>query len=181
MLINWIRIWFTALLHPSVSKYEDLTNDPKASAKIGYIWVIITVTISGVISFVLQGNPQQLFYSIFCGIPSLIIMGLLSIVAIAGSVHGIARLMGGIGSYSKLVYIVSAFCAPMTILSCILYILPFGKWLNGIPTIYMIILTIIATRAVYKLSWGKSVISSVVLIIIALLASIAVFFLPNSN
>jgi hypothetical protein len=179
MSSSWIGIWFTAIMRPSVSGYENLSLNPKATAKIGYLWVIITGVISAVISSVLLGNNQQAIISLLCGVPLFTVGGLLALGIITGSVHGIAKLLGGMGSYSQVVYIISAFSAPMTILSCVLYFIPFGKWLNGLLMIYWIFLTIFAVKAVYKFSWIKCVISSIVLIIISLLASIGIILLPS--
>jgi hypothetical protein len=177
---SWIGIWFTALFRPSVSRYENLISNPKASAKTAYIWAIITQVIGAIISFVLLVDHQKLFLYLLCGTPLLIIGAVLLLVIIAGSVHIIARPLGGMGTYSNTVYLVSAFSSPMTIVSLILYYLPLGKWLFVFLLIYWIILTVTAAKTVYKLSWGKSVVSSSVLIVLCVMASIVNFFLPNS-
>jgi hypothetical protein len=176
---NWLRIWFTALAHPSISTYENIADHPQASAKLGYLWVVITEIISALISSFLVGTQQEILISLVCGIPLFVFGGLLALVIIAGSAHWIARLLGGAGNYPKTVYVLSAFSAPITILSCVLYFLPFGKWLIVLLSVYWIILTILAIKALYKLSWGKSALSSVVLIVTTIIALITMILLPS--
>ena len=81
----------------------------------------------------------------------------------AGIAHVFARLLGGTGSYSDLVYAYGAFVAPLSLLTSILVVIPFLNFCLAIPVvIFYLILAVIAVSAVNQFGTGKSLISVVI-------------------
>jgi hypothetical protein len=91
------------------------------------------------------------------------ILGLILTVAIQNIM---ARLLGGQGTYSQLIYAEATFYAPLLLISSILSLIPY-VWLLTYPlALYELILSVRAIKAVHQFGWGKAIISSLALLIL---------------
>jgi hypothetical protein len=179
---SWHVVWLKALTQPSVDTYERLIRDPNASANKAYGWVFICSTIAFVISYLIGlafGNPFDttsiggldsgpLFgFSIIwlaCCAPLIGLLAVLGFALSAGLTQLIARILGGTGSYSELVYAYAAYYAPLLIITSLIYAIPIVNLCLSIPLgIYSLVLFVIAINAVNHLGWGKAIASVIII------------------
>jgi hypothetical protein len=72
--------------------------------------------------------------------------------------HLLAKVMGGVGEYSTLAYLMATYQAPLTIASSVLSIIPaLGGCLAFLLSIYSYVLSYYAIKANYGLSSGKAI------------------------
>lgn len=109
-----------------------------------------------------------------CIAPLGAVLGVLFLAIIAGISNLIARAVGGTGSFGQLVYVFAAYLAPLTIISSVLGIVPILNCVTIPLGFYGLFLNILAIKAVHELSWGKAILSSVV-VIGGILIFVAVF------
>ena len=188
---SWSEVWISALTKPSVATYEGIVNDPEASPSRGYTWVLIAALIASAVSVVfnmiLAGitGPDTSGASglgafagssiglLLCLVPFAAVMSLIGLVISAGITQFFASALGGIGSYSKLVYAFAAYSAPLSLVTGVLGAIPLINCLT-IPTgLYGLALNVIANKAVNQFSWGRAIVSSVIFIA-AILVFVAV-------
>ena len=160
--LPWYKVWMHALTRPSVVVYENFLQDIHATSKRAYVWLIISGIIVGFIS-ALTEPPSKLWISAVvrttCDALFPIIVVVFSITAIAGIIQLFAQGLGGTGTYSKLIYALATFNAPMAILSSLLLFIPYGLWINAALGVYWVVLTAIAVKAVNQFAWRKTIIA----------------------
>jgi hypothetical protein len=158
-IIPWYRVWFTILIHPNDKTIVKLINQPKITKERAYYWAFI-----GFIGFSLslfrfaKNFIEEIFQLGFsCGqtIGMAIIM-LLVFVLITAFIQAIATVFGGIGNRDQLAYAFATYIAPLGIISAILSFMPWGRYMVIPLIIYGLILSVIATKATYQLSWIKA-------------------------
>jgi hypothetical protein len=177
--LSWSETWNKALTHPSEASYVEIANDPGASPRKAYIWVFVSSLIGyafymGLSSlFGTNGMGTQgarLFGSslaaVLCGAPIGGLTAVLGVMISAGLSQWIAHALGGTGTYSKLVYAIAAYAAPLALISLLLGVIPYLNCLSLPLGLYGIYLNITAVKAVNTFSWGKAVLSSAVIFIL---------------
>ena len=169
--LPWYKVWLDALTRPFVAVYENFLQDIHATPKRAYVWLVISGMISGIISAFAQ-PPQGGISPIIlatCSAPFLAIVVVISIIVIAGLIQLLAQVLGGTGTYSKLVYALATFNAPTTIISGLLLLIPYGLWINAVVGVYWAILSVIAVKAVHQFEWRKAIIATLPVILLAIL------------
>jgi hypothetical protein len=149
---KWYEIWWEVYSRPGVPSFQSLLNEPNHTITRAFIWIAI---------------------------PSLIAVIASSAISIisSGIYHWIARLLGGSGSWTDLVFCLSAVIAPSELIAGaislisllfvqmpVLIFIPWG--LSFIFGIYVIILIILAIMAVEKVSAGKAALAYFIPVII---------------
>jgi len=175
--LSWPQVWMRALTQPSVVTYEELIRDPGARPGRAYIWVVVAslieffVVMLGQLALVgsFGGDLQDALPMIgllgssvlICGAPIVAVLSLLALMISAGISQLVAGALGGIGTYSRLVYAIAAYLAPLSIITSVLGLIPFlGVCLIFPLGIYAIVLNVIAIKAVNQFDWGKAILSS---------------------
>jgi hypothetical protein len=166
--LPWYEVWINALFRPSVAVYETILQDIQATPKRAYIWLIISGLINGVITAFVQ-PPQRRPIVIVVGAPLHAIAAVLFFIVIAGFIQLLAQVLGGTGTYSKLVYALATFNAPTTIISSLLLLLPYGLGINAAFGVYGAILSTIAVKVVHQFEWSKAIVATLPVIILAIL------------
>lgn len=184
--LPWREIWIDAITKPSVQTYERFIQQPSISGNTGYTWIFISTLIGYVISLLGQwawsglnptnsalspfANNPTVFYLLLvvCGAPIGASLSVLGLAISAGISQWVARMLGGVGSHSELVYAQAAFLAPLTLVIDILGIIPFVSCLIFPLFIYMVVLNVISIKAVNRFGWGKAIASSVIIWVAAL-------------
>lgn len=183
------EIWFRALTRPSESTFDEITRDPNLSARRAYGWIILS-SLVGFILYVMIGSltgatsslNQEVGSTILfllCGAPFAVTSALVGIIFTAGVSQLIAGALGGEGSYTKLVYALSAYVAPLGLITSLLSAIPFALLLAYPLGLYGIFLNILAIKAVNKFGWGRAAISSIAILILlfALVAIVVIVIL----
>lgn len=108
------------------------------------------------------------------GLPVSAAAAVISMTGLAGLYQLLARILGGRGTLSMMVYALSAFLAPVSIATGIIAAIPYVN-VALIPIgLYTAVLTVTAVRTVNRLSWWKA---SLVVIIIPSLICAGLFIL----
>lgn len=187
------EIWMDALIKPNVETYQGFGRHPNASAMRGFLWLFLAYLISTLISVMgaaFLGSLSTILgdqgpgaapgfaglsgLTLLCLAPLGAVFGVLALAIIAGISNLIARAVGGTGSFGQLVYAFAAYLAPLTIISSVLGIVPLLNCVTIPLGFYGLFLNILAIKAVHDISWGKAVLSSVV-IIAGIMIFVAVF------
>jgi hypothetical protein len=174
ILDTWIRI----LTDPSVYTFQQIIDDPKASAFRGLASVfVVSLITSGFavfnyvplrVNFTSQINP-----SLWTVVPVTIVLALLNVImflVVISVNHFASKIMDGEGSYGQIIYALCAFSAPLSLPVGILAPFP-GINLFTIPIVlYSVVLTATAYKAVHRFSWTQVIIASIIFPIIVSVA-----------
>jgi len=102
--------------------------------------------------------------TVICGTPVIAILSVLGFAIGVALVQWVARLFGGTGSFEKLAYAYSAITVPYSVVAAVfalLGIIPIVGILTGLASfalsIYVLVLEVIAVKAVNNLDTGKAV------------------------
>lgn len=108
--------------------------------------------------------PSIGFGTVICGAPVGAIVSVIGFAIAVALVQWVAKLFGGTGSFDKLAYTFSAITVPFSVISAVLAligIIPFIGILTGLISfglfIYVIVLEVLAVKAVNGLDTGKAV------------------------
>jgi hypothetical protein len=197
---RWNEVWSKIYFHPSDNSFLDILSDPTAKAGRAYLWVAVMAVIIAILDAVVGAFTANDF-RLGCFISQIVgaVIGLAIGTAIP---HLVAKLVGGTGAFSQLVYSFGAVQAPYVLgtwfldlynklgrpgltggeispgLIITFVLLPLGlAW-----SIYAFILDIIAIRAVERISTGRALIVAffpVILVLILLLILLIVGVLPT--
>jgi hypothetical protein len=185
---EWFSIWMTAVTRRSEQTYATMAEHPDAATTTrAFTWIFLAGTISALISGILQAvlalagvSPQvpglaDLFGSAqrgvafslgisFCVSPIAGALGVLLFGIGVGLIQWVAKMFGGVGTFSKLAYPMAAISVPFTLVSSVLT--PFSSIpYLGICTgllglflgIYALVLQVTAVKGVNHLDWGQAI------------------------
>jgi hypothetical protein len=194
MLPFW-KTWYYLLTHPSVSTFEEILNDRRATSSRAYLWVYLTITAVMAISYLFIGliaslRLQQQTNHLPGGLSPLVLvccapvtggLALLGLIIYAGIIHNAAKSLGGTGNYAQLIYALSAVYAPIYLLTAVLGALasiPLVSCLTA-PVqlgagLYMSFLNAMAIKAVHKIGWGAVFGSMLIYVGIMFILAVAV-------
>ena len=109
-------------------------------------------------------SPSFGIGTVICGTPIAAVLAVLGFAIGAALIQWAAKLFGGTGSFEKLAYTFSAITVPYSVVTAILTlvgIIPFVGILTGLISFglffYIIVLEVLAVKAVNRLDTGKSV------------------------
>lgn len=192
-------VWATALTLGG-DAYEDLLKDPNASLGRAFTWTALAGLVSALtLPFLVMFNPQfseltslsefqsgdMTGFLIMFTLIMLFVAPISSVInlAISGGLQSfLARFFGGTGNFTRTVYALAAFLAPMSMIVSLLAIIPIvGQCLTIPLAFYNLVLNVRALRAAHSISTGAAL---GVIFAPALLAMIfgclIVFFLSGS-
>ncbi len=184
---EWFSIWMTAVTKRSEQTYAALAEHPDAATTTrAFTWIFLAGTISALISGILQAilalagfSPQvpglaDLFGSAqgglafslgfaICFSPIAGVLGVLFFAIGVGLIQWIAKMFGGVGTFSKLAYPMAAISVPFTFLSSVLTSfssIPYLGICTGLISlglgIYVLVLQVTAVKGVNHFGWGQA-------------------------
>ena len=174
------QVWMDAVTKPRSETYSSMASAPSATATTAFIWIVLVslveLIVSALVSSATQKMMQQIsglpqfnrgglgfgLISIVCGVPLVVLV----FAALTGIVYLIARAFGGTGTYGQLAYVFAAIWSPLALVSAVLSIFTVIP-LVGLCVlvvsialfIYMLVLMVIATGAVQRISGGGAAVS----------------------
>lgn len=111
-----------------------------------------------------SGGAGLSFGVLICGLPILIIFTLLGFAINVGLTQWVAKMFGGTGNFEKLAYVYASFIVPISAVSAVLVMLgaiPFIGFLFSLisfgVSIYSLVLSVLAVKAVNNFDTGKAV------------------------
>lgn len=180
------QTWIKALTRPNEQNFAEIGASPGANPNKAYLWVFIANLVTMVVSFAMQGvNMRQLqevlppeatqvfgsqpmgglgLVGALCAAPVSAALSVPFFALWVAVVQWIARMLGGQGNYTKLVYVIGAVSASASLVSAVLTLLtaiPFIGILFGLVSfvfgIYVLVLNIMAVKGVNQFGWGQAV------------------------
>jgi hypothetical protein len=172
---SFYDVWLTVITSFDVESYEEILKDPEAGAGRGFEWVAYAGIVSGLLApLSILNNPAvaelknipefdgvfgsmgMTAFLVFLAFALALITPIISVLGLAlgaGIQNVLAVFFGGNGDYSRTVYALAAYLAPMTIIIALVGIVPLvGQCLTGLISMYHIILNIRALRAAHSIS-----------------------------
>lgn len=195
---SFFDVWLTALTSSNEREYQALLLDPRAGQGRAYEWMGYIGLISGLflpITVLTSGAldrpefqqavgtvDQTLFLVILGGAGAILscIFSVLGLMINGGIQFLIAKALGGGGTYSRTVYALGAYLAPMTLISMVISAIPFVNCLSIFISIYALVLNVRALKAAHYMDTSRAVmvifLPSILLLIVGCLA--ALFLAP---
>jgi hypothetical protein len=128
---KWFELWWLIWKYRNADAFQSILQEQDHSWKRGFIWTVVTAIILGAVNFIfsnlLAKNPITLpTYKILINFSLALLrgalFGLLILVVIPGIYHGLAKLFHGTGSWSNLVFCISAVNLPLSFVTNLVYI-----------------------------------------------------------
>jgi hypothetical protein len=115
--MKWYQIWWHVWTHPGAEAFRTILRDSQASAKRGFLWIAVT----SLVSYLVYGISFSRYFSdaivyLICVLIAPF-AGIIGLAISAGIFHFFAGLLGGSGTWEKLVYCFAAISAPASLLS----------------------------------------------------------------
>jgi hypothetical protein len=208
--LPFYQVWAEVLTYPSQQTFHRIMADPTSSAVRAFLWVGVVGLISGMVQILASSmGPNSLrdiaglgyTVSLLCvGIaaPLGAVLGLALSTAIF---HAIAKAMGGMGTFDRLVYCMGAITAPASIISSLISVILTGLGVSSIAgtsrlpgnslmlaltcvislalfafSFYLIVLEVLALKAVEGISTGKAVLTLIIPGLVVLIIGLCVAF-----
>jgi len=193
---SWLEAWRLALTRPNEETFRNLADDPNGSLGRALSWIAIT----SAISYLITASVQLLFSGLFtgpgllealeheaglllsrglmiagvyaCGLPMVVLISVVGMLFYSGVVQFTANAMGGKGTFVEMAYALAAFTAPLTVLIGAISWIPWVNCLTIPLGIYSLVLTLLAVKSVNRMSWGKTISTFAVLLLVSVLLAV---------
>ena len=187
---GWLEIWRMALTSPKLETYQDILRERVQTLGRALTWLYISLVIStvagGATQILFSGNQfsfgnnnnnvEPLFDTRLFGIIQIVgsplwaALGLLIFLFFMGINHSIARfLLGGSGTYERLIFATASYYAPIGILSGLAsFAGPIGGCGSALLGLYVLWLALVAMNAAHGFGWGKAFLATYIVPILLL-------------
>ena len=159
---NWAHIWFTAISRPTLSTYEKLAANPRASTRRAFIWLgaaaLAGWAIPALASLARGGLPV-----LAVPLAAVVLAGLtLAWFSLAHrAADYLAQIFGARLPFDRITFAASSFCAPLVIVAGALMAGPGFMRVLLLPLLgYGFYLDVMAVRAVYRLGWAQGLVAA---------------------
>jgi hypothetical protein len=163
-----IQAWMNVVTRPGEEVFQQEKARPSGTLGTALIAAAVIGLIAGLFFGLAQMMQMNRFLgpgmdtlgggSIFVTAIMFVILLPVSLLISSGILHLIARVLGGDGSYSTYVWLLSTIFLPLILINSILSLIPFiGFFLGSLVGLYAIVLEIFATKVNYMLTTGKAV------------------------
>jgi len=202
-------VWMTAVTSQDERSYADLLQDPEMGLGRAFTWTAIAGVVSSIVipiqlfmtpdlselltmpefRQVVGGSVNQNVLIVMITMAALVISPIASIInlAIFGGIQNfLAMFFGGGGNYTRTVYALAAFLAPMTMITSLVAVIPVAGACLSLPfTIYNFVLNVRALKAAHSLPNGAAVgvmlaPTLLILLFVCLFVFMAATSLPSS-
>jgi len=177
---SWLSTWMDAVTKPNEQTYINIASSPNAKTTTAFLWVflgsLISVFIASLVQGAIMGQMMQDFgiegfsrgtgvslISAICGAPVGALVSVLFFAMFTGVVQWVAKMFGGTGTFEQLAYVFAAISVPFTLISSVLTLLgaiPYVGACFGVlgfaAAIYVIVLELMAVKAVNGVGWGPA-------------------------
>jgi len=181
------EIWIRAVTRPMLATYQKLLEEePNPSLGTPLLWMAVYGAILAlgieILSFVTRFGEHLDITSLLCGPIVVLITSVTGAVIgffIGSGIHFVsAKILGGEGTFIRQSYLLAAACAPMSIISVFLVVVPLvGPFLGLISILYMLWLAVLALQAAHRFTAGRAV-ASVLAPLVFLGISLCVIGIP---
>ncbi|MCG2785253.1 MAG: YIP1 family protein [Anaerolineae bacterium] len=171
---SFFDVWLTALTNGNEREYQALLLDPHATQGRAYEWMGYIGLISGLLlpiaaltsgvlnqpefQQILGTVDQTMFLVILGGAGAILscISAVLGLMINGGVQFLIAKALGGGGTYTRTVYALGAYLAPLTLISTVISAIPLVNCLSILIGIYSIVLNVRALKAAHYMDTSRA-------------------------
>ena len=174
------QTWIKALTKPYESTYAEIGNSPNAKATTAYLWVFMSSVVVSFFTLLMRGAIMGSRFAnlgngrlgngigaaalvLICGTPVVAAIGTMFFALLVAIIQWIAKMFGGRGNNDQLAYVFAAIGVPYSLISSIFILLsaiPFVglcfRIILGLAGLYILVLQIMAVKAVNKFGWGQA-------------------------
>jgi len=179
----WYDVWWKALIRPNADTYTALVRDPLASPGRAYWWVCLAGIVTGLISLAnpaviqaLDSLEKEQTGTNFIALALVVLVPVGAILSVLGLILGaaiynlLAKPFGGSGNFSRTVYLMGAYSAPLSIVTGILSIIPLVSCLTIPLGFYSFWLNVTSVQVAQRLNGGRAT-------IVVLIPALSVFMI----
>jgi hypothetical protein len=180
--LSFFQVWIRAVTQPKPETFQDLANRPDATLGRAYLWIFLVTMVTYIIGAIVNIIVTSLFggssfmsdvygsrgggvdiaamiIPLICGAP---IAGLAAIVGSsinAGLVQLIAKMLGGTGNFTKMLYANACYGMPISLIIGLLAFVPFvGPYcIAPLVGIYAMVLLVMAIKGVNGFGYGAAI------------------------
>ena len=180
---SFLQTWVNALTKPREETYAEIAASPNAKAMTGYLWVFLASIVASFVTLIVQGSTLRnslsqagvgaerfggglgpVAFTLLCGTPIAAVVGVVFFAIGVALVQWIAKMFGGSGTNDKLAYTMAAISAPYSLVSAVFILLSAIPYVGfcfriiiSLAGIYILVLEIMAVKAVNKFGWGLAI------------------------
>jgi hypothetical protein len=177
------QTWINALTKPNEQTFSEIAASPSAKATTAYIWVFISSFVVNFITFIVRGAVirDQLaqngfgadrlgggvvgaLIGLICIAPILAVVQTLFFAVDVAIIQWIAKMFGGKGTFDQMAYTFASISVPFSIIIGVVSIISlipfviFCFWIIFfIGILYIIVLELMAIKAVNQFGWGPAI------------------------
>jgi hypothetical protein len=177
------QTWVNALTKPNEQTYAAMAASPEASSNKAFLWLFIAALVNFFIAAFVQGavmrNMMQTFgenadffgngfggglIAALCGAPIGAVIYVLIFAITVAIVQWIAGMFGGRGNFAQLAYVLGMIVVPYTFISSLFTLLSAIPYVGfcfsaiiGLAGLYILVLEIMAVKAVNQFGWGAAI------------------------
>lgn len=187
-IMDWIKIWGAALLRPTPAGYAAIFGSVQPHRATAMAWLVTGGVLAAILNVLTYTAPPEIVLMVTaCALPVFgFVYVALTIFTARGGLWILAQMdhtaaFDRVAPFDRLFYTLAAINAPMSIISALVYLVPYGRFLSYALSIYWIYLTILAFKTLLNLPWSKAAAASAVFILASLLAfvlGVGAAFLP---
>ncbi len=180
-IAGWFSVWMAAVTKPNEQTFVDMANSGNAKATTAYIWVFIGSLVSFFLASLVQGAAMRqimqqygvdgqagggigtTLITAICGAPIAAVISVVVFAVVVAIVQFIAKMFGGKGTFDQLAYALAAISTPFVLISGVLTLLSaiplVGLCFSVVSLIaglYVLVLQVIAVKAVNQFGWGQA-------------------------
>jgi hypothetical protein len=179
-----LQIWGKALTRPSEQTFVEIASSPNAKATTAYLWVFVASLIQIFLVALVQSqlvgtyadqyglgdafgdrsSLASILIGAICGAPIGAAVTTLVFAISVFIIQWIAKMFGGTGTADQLAYSMAAVVAPYSIISGIVSLFAAVPYVGFcfsailvIASIYILVLEVMAVKAVNQISWGAAI------------------------
>jgi len=180
-MAGWFSVWMAAVTKPNEQTFVDMANSGNAKATTAYIWVFIGSLVSFFFASLVQGAAMRQMMQQYgmngqagggigtklitaiCGAPIAAVISVVVFAIVVAIVQFLAKMFGGKGTFDQMAYAFAAISTPFALISGVLTLLsaiPFVGLCFTVVSIvaglYVLVLEVIAVKAVNQFGWGQA-------------------------
>jgi hypothetical protein len=156
-----LESWIAATMLPSAATFRSLLDDPAASRRRAYLWVVMAGLLP--LAFAAQTAGRQDaagLGALAVDIGMRLLAAIIGLMLLAAPTHLLCGLLGGKAPCARLEYAFAAWYAPLLLIAGLPLFRGMGIGVLSPLAIYGALLSVISVRAVYSFGWGRALVGT---------------------
>jgi hypothetical protein len=156
-----LESWMMAIMLPSAATFRSLLDDPAASRRRAYLWVVTASLLPFLLALQPTGRQDAAeLGALALDIGTRVLAGIIGLALLAAPTHLLCGLLGGSAPYGRLEYAFAAWYAPLLLIAGLPLFRASGVGVLSPLAIYGALLGVTGARAVYSFGWGRALVGT---------------------